>query len=114
MHFPLRRRLLCRRCAAHQRGPADVARFALREGPGAVHGALIVPHDEIADGPLVRIDELALGGGFRQVEQEGLGFRFRPLKTELREILGKVVLTPTITTRRNTTETSSSSKLTPR
>src|SRR3954454_20290838 len=59
----LRRLLGHRRCVAHQRGAADVARLVVREWSRAMHGLAVVPHDEIAHPPLVRIDELALGGG---------------------------------------------------
>jgi len=39
----------------------------------AVHGGAVVPHHEVADPPLVRVDELALGRGFGQVQQQRLG-----------------------------------------
>ena len=48
-----RRLLLDGRRGAHQRGAAHVARLVGREWPRAVHGPLVVPHDEIADPPLV-------------------------------------------------------------
>src|SRR6185436_8480602 len=49
------------RCIAHERRTAYVARLVDRERPATVHRRPVVPHDKITDGPLVRIDELALG-----------------------------------------------------
>src|SRR6266436_6969215 len=48
------------RALAGQRGAAHVALLVGGEGPAAMHGATVVPHHEVADAPLVRVDELAL------------------------------------------------------
>ena len=71
----LGRLLLHRRSFARQRRPARVAWFIGREGPGAVHGAAVVPDDQIALAPLVPVDELPLGRVVRQVagRDGGLG-----------------------------------------
>ena len=45
---------------------------------GAVHGLAVVPHHEVADPPLVRVDELPLGGVLDEVTQEGARLRHRP------------------------------------
>src|SRR5215813_2076007 len=80
----LRRVLRGGRAFAHQRGPAHVARLVGRERAGAVHGLAVVPHDEVADPPLVRIDELALGGVLGQVAQEQPRLRQRPAQDRAR------------------------------
>src|SRR5215469_2431201 len=54
-------RLLNRRGVTGEGGAADVADLvAVVEAAGAMHGLAVVPHHQIADAPLVRIDELAL------------------------------------------------------
>ena len=44
-----------------ERRAAQIARILqIVVGAGTVHGALVVPHDQIADAPLVTVDEFAL------------------------------------------------------
>src|SRR5262245_13187496 len=52
---------------AHERGATHVARLMDGEGPRAMHGLAVVPHDKIAHAPLVDVDELALRGSLRKV-----------------------------------------------
>src|SRR6185503_8975671 len=67
------------RLPAGQRRAPQVARVVLVvEGAGAVHRALVVPHDEVADPPLVAIDELALRRVLGQLAQQHHRFGHRP------------------------------------
>src|SRR5205085_282364 len=59
-------------------GAAHVADLALVEAAHPVHDLAVVPHDQIVLPPLMGIDELRLGRVFRQVAQQGAGFRLRP------------------------------------
>ena len=59
-------------------GAVEFAHLVRVVAAGAVHHAAVVPHHQIADPPLVRVDELPLGRVLVQVAQEGARFRHRP------------------------------------
>src|SRR5712691_10031020 len=50
----------------------------MSRGSGAVNGPAVVPHDEVADAPRVRVDEPRLSGVLDEVAQEGARLRDRP------------------------------------
>src|SRR5690348_15388340 len=64
------RRLIECRCGVLRRDPAQIARLRLVERATAMHRAAIVPDDEIADPPVVTIDELGLGRVLDQLAQQ--------------------------------------------
>jgi hypothetical protein len=49
------------RSISHERSTPYVAGLVGRKRPATVHRRPVVPHDKVTHGPLVRIDELALG-----------------------------------------------------
>src|SRR5207237_4941804 len=72
-------RLLDRRHVAGQRRAAHVTDLvAVVEAAGAVHHLAVVPHDDVARSPDVRIHEVGLRRMFRQIAQEHAGFRDGP------------------------------------
>src|SRR5689334_7247212 len=52
--------------------------LAVLEGPGAMQGAAVVPHDEVVLAPGVAVDEPTLGGVLREVADQGQRLRHRP------------------------------------
>src|SRR5439155_12259586 len=78
-HFLLSCRVIARlrdgRRVPGQGRAAHVADLvAVVEPAGAVHRLAVVPHDEIARTPRVRVDEPGLYRMFRQIAQEHAGF----------------------------------------
>src|SRR5258708_7501972 len=61
-----------------ERGAAHVAHLGVIVAPGTVHGDAVVPHHEVPRLPDMGIDELALGGVFGEVAQEGPRLGYRP------------------------------------
>src|SRR5688572_19781335 len=71
--FPRPRRIIERRGAMH------LANIGLRIVPArTVHQRPVVPHDEVAHRPVMRIDELRLSREFRQLVDEVVALRNRP------------------------------------
>src|SRR6266699_6712112 len=72
-------RLLDRRHVAGQRRAAHVTDLvAVVEAAGSVHDLPVVPHDEIAPAPGMRINKAGLYRMFRQIAQKHAGFRDGP------------------------------------
>src|SRR5687768_6916251 len=66
----LLRRLFERRAGIQCRRTPQITRLRLIVCPTAMHGAAIVPDDEIADLPLMAVDELFLRRVRRQIQQQ--------------------------------------------
>src|SRR5437764_15295399 len=62
-----------------QGGAAQIARiFLVLVASRPVHGRAVVPHDQVADPPCVRIHELTLGRMLGQFAKQKHRFRHRP------------------------------------
>src|SRR5262245_21109681 len=59
-----------RRRVARDRGASHVARLPLVVAPAAMHGLAVVPHDEVVELPLVRVDEARLRGVLGEIAQQ--------------------------------------------
>ena len=72
------RRLFERRAGIECRRTPQIARLRLIVRPTAMHRAAIVPDDQIADPPLMAVDELALRRVRIQIPQQQAPFGHRP------------------------------------
>src|SRR5262245_39739228 len=74
----LSRRLLEGRAGVQCRRTPQVARLRLVVWPAAMHGAAIVPDDQVADLPAMAVDELIVRRVRRQIPQQQTPFGHRP------------------------------------
>src|SRR6185312_10233904 len=58
-------------------------------GPAAMHGAAVVPHDQIADAPAVPIDEARLSGEGDELLDQPAPFLDRPAD-DVRSVRGEI------------------------